>query len=368
MTNPSKLRRQIAYQAAVLMYQRQESEYYRAKMKAAKSICKGWVKPKDLPGNDEIREQIQHLARMFEGESRTTHLREMRVEALRMMRLLDKYHPRLIGSVLTGHIRAGSDIDLHLFSNSVEAVTAELDYNGFVYDTEVKRVVKAGERNVYRHVHVKDRYPVELTIYPLEKRNFVFKSSITGKAIERASTNELVAFLNSEYPQLDLEQAIAAASQKVDRFQVYYSLLLPLENVKQNPDYHPEGDALYHSLQVFDLACDRLPYDEEFLLAALLHDVGKGIDRYDHVGSGLESLDGLITERTYWLIEHHMDAHRLHDRTAGARLRKRLRANPNFQDLVVLNECDRGGRVSGVPTTSLEDALDYIRDISQQYA
>jgi len=41
---------------------------------------------------------------------------------------------------------------------------------------------------------------------------------------------------------------------------------------------------------VFDLARDQLPYDEEFLLAALLHDVGKGIDPHDHVAAGLEAL------------------------------------------------------------------------------
>ena len=46
-------------------------------------------------------------------------------------------------------------------------------------------------------------------------------------------------------------------------------LLLPLERMRQNPKCHPEGDVLYHSLQVFDLACDAQPYDEEFLLAAL---------------------------------------------------------------------------------------------------
>jgi len=39
---------------------------------------------------------------------------------------------------------------------------------------------------------------------------------------------------------------------------LYQALLLPLENVKQSRKYHPEGDVLYHSLQVFDLAREAL--------------------------------------------------------------------------------------------------------------
>jgi hypothetical protein len=63
-------------------------------------------------------------------------------------------------------------------------------------------------------------------------------------------------------------------------------LLLPLENVQQSERFHPEGDVLYHSLQIFELAREHRPYDEEFLLAALLHDVGKGLDPAGHVGAG----------------------------------------------------------------------------------
>src|SRR5688500_19747284 len=92
------------------------------------------------------------------------------------------------------------------------------------------------------------------------------------------------------------------AENKVVRFQLYEALLLPLERVKQNPKWHPEGDALFHSLQVFDLARDELPYDEEFLVAALLHDVGKAIDQADHVAAGIEELNVHITERTDSLI------------------------------------------------------------------
>ena len=313
-----KLRRQIVFEAARLMYHRYETEYYRAKMKAARKICQGWVKPSDLPSNREIRAEIQRFAYLHEGDSRHENLLDMRIEALRMLRLLRSFKPRIIGSTLTGHIRQGSDIDIHVFSSSVEAVVGVLDYEGMVYDVEHKRVRKHGEERIFTHIHIQDRFPVELTLYPPDKAHYIFKSSITGKGIERASLAEFENLLREEYPALSLDEALAEAETKIDRFQVYRSLLLPLEGVKQPRKYHPEGDALYHSLQVFDLAQDELPYDEEFLLAALLHDVGKAIDPGDHVRSALEALAEFCTERTLWLIEHHMQAHALHDGTIGA--------------------------------------------------
>ncbi len=365
MQNPSKLRRQIAWDAARLMYSRQETEYFRAKMKAAKRICRGWVKPADLPSNTEIRDQVQMLANLFEGETRRDNLREMRLEALRVMKLLANFRPRLIGSVLTGHIRSGSDIDLHVFSDSVEAIAHELEREGMVFDVERKRVRKHGEERTFVHIHVKDRFPLELTVYASDKAHYIWKSSITGKAMERLSIAELEQFLVQEYPGIDLDDAMEEIEAQVDRFQVYEALLLPLEEVKQNRTYHPEGDALYHSLQVFDLARDEMPYDEEFILAALLHDVGKGIDRGDHVYAGLEALTGFITDRTSWLIAHHMDAHKIHDGTIGARAHRRLRENENYDDLMLLSACDRGGRQIGVMVPDVEEALDYVREIAE---
>src|SRR6202047_3063160 len=108
-----KLRQAIALEAARLMYERIESEYFTAKRKAAKRLCRRDVKPGDLPSNAEIREQIQVFARIHEGDRRTEDLRAMRLAALQMMRLLRPFRPRLIGSVMTGHVRKGSDIALH---------------------------------------------------------------------------------------------------------------------------------------------------------------------------------------------------------------------------------------------------------------
>src|SRR5437764_28710 len=239
-----KLRQAIALEAARLMYERVETEYFTAKRKAAKRLCRQQIKPADLPSNAEIREQIQVFARLHEGESRTRHLREMRLEALRLMRLLRRFRPRLIGSVMTGHVRKGSDIDLHLFCDSPALITDLLEQQGCQFDLERKQVVKHGEARVFTHVHVFDRFNFELTVYPEDKAHYVFKSSITGKAIERASIGELEEMLKREYPDLDLEADLKEQEVEVDPHSIFRMLLLPLENVQQSAKYHPEGDAL----------------------------------------------------------------------------------------------------------------------------
>src|SRR5438128_11811062 len=160
-----KLRQAIALEAARLMYERVESEYYTAKRKAAKRLCRRGVKPEDLPSNAEIRDQIQVFARIHEGAKRTQHLRDMRLEALRLMRLLRAFRPRLIGSVMTGHVRKGSDIDIHVFTDSPGLITDLLEQEGYQHDLERKQVVKHNEARVITHIHIHARYNDALTVY-----------------------------------------------------------------------------------------------------------------------------------------------------------------------------------------------------------
>src|SRR5471032_3221753 len=98
----ARIRRQIALIAARLMYERQESEYFTAKRKAARQLGVEYrFRPRDLPSNSEIRDQIQALANLLEGDKRQENLKDMRLGALEMMRRLGRFHPRLIGSVWT---------------------------------------------------------------------------------------------------------------------------------------------------------------------------------------------------------------------------------------------------------------------------
>ena len=366
----TKLRRQIAWEAARLMYWREESEYQRAKIKAARKVQIGWVKPSNLPSNAEIRDQVLALARMLEGaQPHQSRLQQMRLRAMWWLQHLSPFHPKLIGSVLTGHIRDGSDIDLHAFSGSIQAVVNRVEEVGTRVEVERKRVIKDGVARTFTHIHVSDIFPIEITVYDLPWLRFRFKSSITGKPIECATTDQLsrlIALDHGTDPNAQRDQ-LNSIEHPADRWRVYESLLLPLERVEQSRKYHPEGDALYHSLQVYMFALEEMPYDEEFLLAALLHDVGKAIDPVDHVAAGLEALDGFVSERTSWLIAQHMEGHAVVDRTIGSRRRKRLRESPWFDDLVTLAECDAAGRIPGMQVDDLDQALDYIRQIETMF-
>ncbi|MGA7698624.1 MAG: HD domain-containing protein [Thermoguttaceae bacterium] len=187
------------------------------------------------------------------------------------------------------------------------------------------------------------------------------------QALERAGPDERERLLRLLEAETASGTSAAAGGDTVDRFRAYELLLLPLEHVMQPPEEHPEGDVLYHSLQVFELARQRLPYDEEVLTAALLHDVGKAIDRRDHVAAGLEALDGFVSPRTAWLIEHHADGLMWGEQGAiGARTRRRLEASENFDELMLLAECDRQGRTIGARTCDASEAIDCLRRLSEE--
>ena len=203
----------------------------------------------------------------------------------------------------------------------------------------------------------------------LRERPGLRHSDAKRLAAERLSVSEVLSRdvpsdAEVVYQLQELESAAKGPDWK-RRFVRYAELLRPLADVCQDPIRHPEGDALYHSLQVFSLAYDCLPYDEEFLTAALLHDVGKAIERRDHVAAGSRALEGLVSSRTLWLIENLQVAQDLARGTLGMRARRRLQASPDFDEVTLLAKCDREGRIRGVAVPDIEDAIEKLAMLSQ---
>ncbi len=131
-------------------------------------------------------------------------------------------------------------------------------------------------------------------------------------------------------------------------------LLRSLDGVEQSPQFHPEGDALYHSLQAFDLARGE-SHDPVLWAAALLHDVGKADHDGSHDETGAEWLTGIVHPRIVWLVRHHLDL--LRDPRLA---RRRFRGRPELDDLVTLRRWDLGGRRTDAMVLTPEAAVDVL--------
>lgn len=199
------LRAQIAAEAARLMYEEDVKQYFTAKRMAAKRLLgrtggkRLRYRPQDLPSNGEIRDALLLLAELAEGDRRTRRLFAMRIVALEAMRALLPFESRLIGSVSTGHIRRGSDIDLSVFTDDEEALERHLRSLGWTFETERVTILKFGQIREYLHIHVADVFPVELTVYALRELRFRPRSSTDGKPIRRFKIPALEALMMREH-------------------------------------------------------------------------------------------------------------------------------------------------------------------------
>jgi putative nucleotidyltransferase with HDIG domain len=150
-----------------------------------------------------------------------------------------------------------------------------------------------------------------------------------------------------------------------------------LEDVPQPPEYHPEGDALTHTL----LALRHLPEepDRRLAWAALLHDVGKAlttreirgrIRAFGHDRKGAKLADAMLLRlgmedevRTdvEWLVRHHMFAlsWQVEEFERLSRRQWRLIADRRFPLLLDLMEVD--ALASGANPGKLEQ-VDFYRD------
>lgn len=202
----SNIRQILAQAAAKLMYEESVDQYYDAKRLAVKrSLHNGskhkHYRPKDLPSNGEISNELKKLAVLHEGDKLMQRLFTMRLCALEIMEELADFSPRLIGSVSTGHIRKGSDIDIHVFSNDLEVLLVYLDSLGWSYTTANITIQKSNKLIDYTHIYIQHHFPVELSVYPLNEIRICGRSSTDGKRIIRLNAKKLQSLIAEEHSE-----------------------------------------------------------------------------------------------------------------------------------------------------------------------
>jgi predicted HD phosphohydrolase len=92
-------------------------------------------------------------------------------------------------------------------------------------------------------------------------------------------------------------------------------------------------DRLEHSLQSATLA-HRDGMDEEYVVCALLHDIGDTLASYNHAELGATILKPFVSEENHWMLQQHgifQGYYFFHYLGLDRNMREQFRGHPNFE-------------------------------------
>lgn len=189
-------RREVAREAARLLYTGASAEYLHAKERAARSLG-----IETMPSNHEVAVELDLLADEIEGRTRAELIIMMRGLALGLMRVLSVVRPVLRGSVWRGTARNGSDIDIDVYSNEPLEVKKLLEDSGYkVSDLEAKVAVSGREMSRSTHIQIRleDEIKGEIVVRPVEEHGLEVRCEVYGDVKKGLRFTELEKLMNTD--------------------------------------------------------------------------------------------------------------------------------------------------------------------------
>ena len=189
-------RREVAREAARLLYTGASEEYLHAKEEAARSLG-----VQTMPSNHEVAVELDLLADEIEGKTRAELILKMRSLALELMRVLTNVRPVLRGSVWRGTARKDSDIDIDVYSKEPLEVKKLLEDSGYNM-TGLKENVAVSGREMSRSTHIKIRLETEIegevVVRPLEENELEVRCEVYGDNKKGLRLLELEKLMNTD--------------------------------------------------------------------------------------------------------------------------------------------------------------------------
>lgn len=179
------VRARIAHIAARIMAEDGIEDYALAKKKASRQA--GVADTCQLPGNDEIDRELRAYREIYHAADHRAQLIDLREIAVRAMIQLAKFNPYLVGKVLSGIAGKYAGIQLQLFTDDIKAVELFLIDLGADYEAD-QTCLYSSETRVTVPLFIIDDDGVEIEVAVLSSRDerLQLKTSLSGKAIERA--------------------------------------------------------------------------------------------------------------------------------------------------------------------------------------
>jgi len=197
----SQARRQIAAEAARIMATQAQCNFRIAKQKAAQRL--GIRSSLALPSNVEIEDALRAYQGFYGGQQHIHQVQRLREIALRVMRSLDSFSPRLVGPVLEGTADKHARVSLHVFNDPPDAVAMHLLDKGLTFRNEQRKIRwhDGSYRQVPLLVTDAEGVTVELTLFSHLDLRQAPPNPVDGRPQKRAPLAEVEDLLSR--PQRD---------------------------------------------------------------------------------------------------------------------------------------------------------------------
>lgn len=194
---PDHRRARIADEAARIIIERGMADYRAAKVKAQERLA---LAAGPLPSNEEVEAALAARQRVFRGDRHLQHIRELREIAINVMGQLDDFHPRLVGAVLSGNAIEHAAIDLHLYSDTPEAVGTRLAKLNFSHKPiQFQHRWRRGQaESMPGYRFYAEDCECLASVFPDRRRAQPPLSPVDGKPMRRANRREILALLNGD--------------------------------------------------------------------------------------------------------------------------------------------------------------------------
>jgi hypothetical protein len=189
------LRQAVAEEAGRIMHEQGVDDFLLAKRKAAERF--GVTDGSILPRNTEIEAALVARQRLFSADRHAAEIENLRRSALEAMQLMAGFEPRLVGPVLAGTASPHSEINLHVFAETPEAVSIYLEERGIPNRLLERRLRFERDRTVTFPAirFVAGQQAVDAVVFPLDGIRQAPSSPVDGRPMRRACAAELRAML-----------------------------------------------------------------------------------------------------------------------------------------------------------------------------
>lgn len=185
----------LAHEAARLVCEDAITDLRVARRKAAERLG---IELRNAPGDlTPIEHAVIEWQRLFGGEAYLQRLRLLRQTAVKAMRLLAAFEPRLVGAVVSGAIGDAHRVQLHVFADKPEQLDIFLDDRGIPYEVD-EREFRYGDGGSSLEPLLRfeaGEVGVDLVAFPVEALRHPPLSPVNGQAVRRLTLAQAEALL-----------------------------------------------------------------------------------------------------------------------------------------------------------------------------